>query len=125
MIKGKKVLIVDDDVTLVEMYVERIKAEGAIMIQATDGVEGIKAAEKEMPDVILLDIMMPKMNGLEALKHLKENEKTAKIPVALLTALSDEQKKNEGIKLGADDYIVKAETLPAEVVKKIDILANK
>lgn len=119
MFEGKVVLVVDDDPSLLEMYVERIKAEGAIVIEAMDGEEAIAAAKEHNPIAILLDIMMPKINGFDVLKALKADTATASIPVVILTALADDQKKVAGMQLGAADYIVKSETLPVEVVEKL------
>lgn len=120
MLTEKVILIVDDDLTLLEMYVERIKAEGATVLQAQDGEEALKVAKENHPAIILLDIMMPKKSGFEVLKELKADPDLAKIPVLILTALADDTKKNEGLALGAVDYIVKSETLPVDVIAKID-----
>lgn len=125
MLEGKVLLIVDDDLTLLEMYVERIKAEGAIVVSAGDGEAGLAQIAESKPNVILLDIMMPKMNGFDVLRKMQENPEMAVIPVILLTALNDDQKRNEGMKLGAVDYVVKSETLPIDVIAKInDVLEN-
>jgi len=125
MLEGKVLLIVDDDLTLLEMYVERIKAEGAIVVSAGDGEAGLAQIQESKPNVILLDIMMPKMNGFDVLKKMHENPEMAVIPVILLTALNDDQKRNEGLKLGAVDYIVKSETLPIDVIAKINDVLEK
>lgn len=119
MFEEKSVLIVDDDPSLLEMYVERIRAEGAIVIEASDGEEAIKAAKDNHPAVILLDVMMPKLNGFEVLKNLKSDPETAEIPVIILTALADDQKRRAGLALGAADYVVKSETMPVDVVEKL------
>jgi len=124
MLEEKVVLVVDDDLTLLEMYVERIKAEGAIVVEARDGEEALERIGETKPNIIMLDIMMPKMNGFDVLKKIKSDPETASIPVIILTALSDDQKKKQGMELGADDYIVKAETLPVDVVAKITKLLS-
>ena len=120
MLSDKVILIVDDDLTLLEMYVERIKAEGAIVIQAKDGEEALTQAKDSKPHLMLLDIMMPKVNGLDVLKQLKENSETADIPIIVLSALADEEKKKIALSLGAADYIVKSEALPIDVIGKIN-----
>jgi len=125
MLDGKKILVVDDDITLLEMYIERIKAEGATVSQAADGEEALEIVAKDKPEVILLDVMMPKMNGFDCLKRLKEDAATADIPVIILTALNDDAKRDEGFKLGAIDYIVKADTLPIDVVRKVQMAVEK
>lgn len=116
---GKSILIVDDDLTLREMYVERLKAEGFTVDAAKDGEEAIQRAKLNHPNVILLDIMMPKINGLDVLKMIKSDEETKDIPVLLLTALIQDIDKTKGLTSGADDYIVKSETMPGEVIEKI------
>lgn len=115
----KTVLLVDDDLTLREMYEERMKAEGFNILQATNGEEALKKAKEAKPDVILLDIMMPKVNGFDVLKELKANAELKNIPVIVLTALIQDVDRVQGKKLGAADYIVKSETMPGEVITKI------
>ena len=122
---GKSILIVDDDLTLREMYVERLKAEGFSVDAAKDGEEAILKAKTGHPNVILLDIMMPKINGLDVLKMLKSDDETKDIPVLLLTALIQDIDKTKGMSSGADDYIVKSATMPGEVISKIRIALEK
>jgi DNA-binding response OmpR family regulator len=117
--EGKVILLVDDDLTLREMYEERLKAEGFEIIQAVNGEEALAKAKESMPNVILLDIMMPKINGFDVLKQLKANEELKAIPVIILTALIQDVDRLQGKKLGAVDYIVKSETMPGEVIDKI------
>lgn len=116
---AKTILLVDDDVILVEMYNERLKMEGFNVLIAKNGDEGLKLAKEKKPDLILLDIMMPKINGLDVLRELKADSATKGIPVLLLTALIQESDRVKGLTEGADDYIVKSETMPAEVMEKI------
>ena len=119
MEEGKNVLLVDDDLTLREMYEERLKAEGFNIIQATNGEEALQKAKESKPNVILLDIMMPKVNGFDVLKELKADDDLKDIPVIILTALIQDVDRVQGKKLGAVDYIVKSETMPGEVIAKI------
>lgn len=119
MEQGKVVLLVDDDLTLREMYDERLKAEGFDIIQATNGEEALAKAKESKPNVILLDIMMPKVNGFDVLKQLKADDELKAIPVIILTALIQDVDRLQGQKLGAADYIVKSETMPGEVIAKI------
>lgn len=88
-----KILIVDDDETLCNMYAERLKASQYQVETASNGRKGLEMAKDYLPDLILLDIMMPKMDGYEALKELRKDEKTKKIPVILLTALIKDEKR--------------------------------
>lgn len=119
MEEGKVILLVDDDLTLREMYEERLKAEGFEIVQASNGDEAIKKAKEIKPNIILLDIMMPKINGFDVLKELKADEELKAVPVIVLTALIQDVDKLQGQKLGAADYIVKSETMPGEVISKI------
>lgn len=119
MEETKTILLVDDDLTLREMYEERLKAEGFIITQASNGEEAIKFARENKPQIILLDIMMPKVNGFDVLKSLKADPTTKDIPIIVLSALIQDVDRAEGKKLGAVDYIVKSETMPGEVIAKI------
>jgi len=116
---GKVILLVDDDLTLREMYDERLKAEGFEIVQASNGEEALAKAKEIKPNVILLDIMMPKVNGFDVLKQIKEDADLKDTPVILLTALIQDVDRLQGMKLGAADYIVKSETMPGEVIAKI------
>ena len=116
---GKVILLVDDDLTLREMYEERLKAEGFEIIQASNGEEAIAKAKESKPSIVLLDIMMPKINGFDVLKEIKGDPELKDIPVIILTALIQDVDKLQGKKLGAADYIVKSETMPGEVIQKI------
>lgn len=120
MATSAKVLLVDDDMTLHEMYAERLKAEGYIIVSAYDGEEALDKTYKEMPDVILLDIMMPKMNGIDVMKKLREDEKTAEIPIILLTALVQEINKIKDMMKPYDQYLIKSEIMPAQVIEAIE-----
>lgn len=117
--KKVKVLIVDDDITLREMYAERIKMEGFEIEIAENGDEGIKKAKIFKPDVVLLDIMMPGTNGFGVLETLQKDDQTKSIPILMLSALIQEENKVRSKEAGAKDYIVKSETTPANVIDKI------
>ena len=124
MAKGKHILLCDDDVVLTEMYAERLKAAGYEVTVVHDGEAGLEQAKKK-PDLILLDIMMPKMNGLDVLKALKSNDELKEIPTILLTALIQELDKVKGIGGGAVDYYVKSEVMPGDLIKRIDAILGK
>jgi len=115
-----KILVVDDDVTLLEMYKERLELSGFDVKTATNGEEGIKLVGDFKPDLILLDIMMPRVNGFDVMESLKKNPDTADIPVLMLTALVQESSKQRAQETGAAGYIIKSETMPGEVIKKIE-----
>ncbi len=120
-----KILLVEDDPFLLSMYNTKFELEKFKVVTAEDGEKGLKLALKELPDVILLDIMLPRMDGFEVLKALKADKKTSRIPVILLTNLSQKEKVKEGLSLGANDYLIKAHFMPSEVVEKIKKLINK
>jgi len=124
--KKEKILIVEDDKSLREMYQLRLSINGYDVIEAGDGEEGLDVAIKEKPDLILLDIMMPKMSGMDVLDILKSTPETKDIPVIVLTALTEENVKAKGLVYGAEDYLIKSQTMPGQVVEKIEgVLAKK
>ena len=115
-----KLLIVDDDELMVNMYTGKFKDDGYDVAVAFDGKEGLKKTEEYKPDLILLDIMMPTMDGLTTLSKLKENKETNKIPVILLTNVgASREDVDQGLGLGAVAYIVKSHFTPKQVVLKI------
>ncbi|MEA3493856.1 MAG: response regulator [Candidatus Margulisiibacteriota bacterium] len=105
--KGKKVLIIEDYPATSEMILNFLETEGIKASVAPDGLIGLKMVGSEKPDLILLDIMMPEMNGFEVLEKLKSDPKTAKIPVIVVSIRASEDSINKGKGLGADDYIPK------------------
>lgn len=126
MAKKIKILLIEDDPFLLSMYATKFELEGFEIISADDGEKALKTAGKEKPDIILLDVLLPKMDGFEVLKELKKNEETKAAPVILLTNLSQRDDVEKGLALGAVDYLIKAHFMPTEVVEKIKkILAEK
>ncbi len=123
--KKIKILLVEDDSFLLNMYATKFEIENFEVVVAEDGEKGSKAAAAEMPDIILLDIMLPKMDGFDVLKQIKSNQATANIPVILLTNLSQKDDINKGLSLGAVDFLIKAHFMPSEVVEKIKKILNK
>ncbi len=117
---NKRILLADDDAAIRNMYRERILAEGHEVIEVQDGEAAIEAAKKEKPDLILLDIMMPKVNGLDVLAIVKREPETRDIPVIILTALASEVDKVREISQGFCDYVVKADTTPGEIIAKVN-----
>ncbi len=114
-----KILLVEDDEMLHGMYTQKFKNQGYDIISAYDGAEGVKLSESEKPDLILLDVIMPKMDGFVALKKIRTNPVTKDIPVILLTNLGQEEDVRKGKELGANDYFIKANHTPQEVVDKV------
>jgi DNA-binding response OmpR family regulator len=121
----KTILLVEDDVFVSDIYQMKISSEGFEVILAENGLEAIKKLENKIPDLILLDIIMPYMDGTETLKKIKSEKKWEKIPVILLTNLSEKEKVEEALKMGADDYLIKSHFTPSEVISKIKEVLNK
>ncbi len=107
MEKKNKILIVDDNVDAVELLKKRLRSEGYDTAEAYNGEEGLKMVVEYNPDLIILDVMMPKLDGYEACQRLKTDENTIYIPVIMLTAKSDVESKVKGLDIGADDYLPK------------------
>ena len=114
-----KILLVEDDPFLLDMYSTKFKEVGFDVSIAQDGEMGLAKAKELMPDLILLDIVLPKKDGFEVLKTLKSDAGTAKIPVVLLTNLGLDSDVKRGLELGAQSYIIKAHFTPTEVVAKV------
>ncbi len=124
--KKIKILLVEDDSFLLNMYATKFEIENFEVVVAEDGEKGFRMASTENPDIILLDIMLPKMDGFDVLKQIKNNQETANIPVILLTNLSQKDDIDKGLDMGAIDFLIKAHFMPSEVVEKIKkILKNK
>jgi DNA-binding response OmpR family regulator len=115
----KKILFIEDESTLHKTIGEVLTQEGYEMISALDGEAGIRLAQTKKPDLILLDLILPKLHGFEVLKKLKEDEKTKNIPVIVLTNLEGMQDVEKAIKMGANAYLVKSNYTLEEVVEKI------
>lgn len=122
----KKVLIVEDEKDLAKIYNEVFSMDGFEVINAYDGKQGLQMALEQHPDVVLLDIMLPIMSGLEVLKTLKSDPLTNAIPVILLTNVSDEAVVTQGFQEQADGYIIKATESPTQIKEEVKtILAQK
>lgn len=120
-----RVLVVDDDQTLLDMYKERLTASGYEVVTASDGRQALAKAIDYLPHCILLDILMPQVNGFDVLENIRSTEETKNIPVIMLTALVQDSNRQKGLAEGADDYIIKSETMPGEVIAKIETVIKK
>ncbi|MDD2807584.1 MAG: response regulator [Patescibacteria group bacterium] len=121
----KKILIVEDEPFLLEMYGLKLSQVGFDTVKAANGEEGLSLAQLENPDLILLDILMPKVDGYGMLKALKASVKTKKIPVIIFSNLSQKEEIEKGLKLGASDFIIKTSVTPSELESKVkDFLNN-
>ncbi len=125
MPKGSRVIMVDDDKMLVDMYKERLELAGYNIVVSRNGEEGLAKVRMEKPDIVLLDIMMPKINGYEALASLKSDPQTKDIPVIMLSALMRDFNREKAVEAGADDYLIKSEAMPSDVITKIEQVLQK
>lgn len=123
--KKTKILVVEDEEILLTALSEELNQEGFEVVGAHDGVEGVEKAASEKPELILLDLVMPKLDGIGALKQMKENSASKDIPVVILTNLSDYDKVAEALQLGAMDYLVKANYRLEELVNKIKTVLER
>ncbi len=123
--EDKKVLIVEDDDFLLQMYVTKLELEGFKVVEATNGLQGLKMAQREKPDLILLDLNLPELSGFEVLAQLKRDDETKNIKVLVLTNYSQKDNIDRCLELGADDYLIKAHFVPSEVIKKIKMILNE
>lgn len=116
---NKKILIVEDDAFVQDIYRTKLSQEGFSIMDAENGEKALKKLESESPDLILLDIIMPLMNGLEFLEKLRADKKYKKTPVILLTNLGQKEDVEKGLALGANDYLIKSHFTPSEVLEKV------
>lgn len=117
--KKTKILVVEDETFLVKIYSVKLKKEGYDVTLATDGEEAVKVAAEVKPDLILLDLILPKLNGFEALEEIRKNASLKKTPVIVLSNLGQEEDIKRAEALGATDYLVKANFSIQDVVQKI------
>lgn len=121
----KKIMIVEDDSFVMDIYRTKLTEAGFDVIEATNGMEAMKKIENHKPDLMLLDIVMPYMDGLEVLKKVKEDGRFKEVPIILLTNLSQKEDITKGLGLGASDYLIKSHFTPSEVLEKIKICFEK
>ena len=115
----KKILLVEDDDALAAVYETRLDAEGFSVKRVANGEEDLSTALAYKPDLILLDVMMPKVSGFDVLDILRNTPETTSIKVVMLTALSQDSDKERAQSLGVDDYLVKSQVVIADVVERI------
>ena len=119
-----KILIVEDEKDIVEMIEYNLKKEGYITASVYNGEDAVSLAKSERPDLIILDLMLPGIDGFETCKQLKKNEITGRIPIIMLTAKSQEADKVTGLELGADDYMTKPFS-PRELIARIKAVLRR
>jgi len=117
--KSIHVLLIEDDTFLANIYKTKFEMEGFVVDVAENGELGLKEVQKRQPDLVLLDILLPKMDGFTVLQQMKEDAELKNIPVILLTNLGQKDDVEKGLKLGAADYLIKAHFKPSETVDKV------
>ena len=115
----KKILIIEDEKVLAEMYKDRFSEEGFQVVLAGSAEEGFEALKKEKPDLILLDILLPKANGVSFLKKIREQSELSSIPVVALSNYDEPKTKKEAESFGVKDYLLKTDFTPQDLVNKI------
>ena len=121
----KEIFVVEDDEGILELLRYNLTREGFAVASAADGEDAVKAIPRKLPDLILLDLMLPGLDGLEVCRMLKKNPKTAQIPIVMVTAKGEESDIVAGLELGADDYITKPFSLKVLVARVRTILRRK
>ena len=114
-----KILIVDDDPFILDMYVIKFKEQGFQIDTATDGKMALEKIQTDNPDIVLLDVVMPKMDGFDVIKKIQENKIPRTFKILFLTNFGQKEDVERGMQLGADGYIIKAHFTPSEVVAKV------
>lgn len=117
--KEIKILVIDDDPFILDMYVLKFKDQGFQIDIATDGKIGLEKIKSFKPDMVLLDVVMPKMDGFDVIKKLKEENEPCPFKILFLTNFGQKEDVERGMRLGADGYIIKAHFTPSEVVAKV------
>ncbi|KKQ65417.1 MAG: hypothetical protein A3F95_02875 [Candidatus Nealsonbacteria bacterium RIFCSPLOWO2_12_FULL_39_31] len=117
---AKKILIIEDDKFLRRVISRKLSGEGYEIIEALDGEKGLKSAQEDRPDLILLDLILPGIDGFEALARIKKDPAIANIPVIILSNLGQKEDIDKGMKMGATDYLIKAHFTPGEITARIE-----
>jgi len=123
-VKQARILVIEDEADILEIVEHNLKREGYRIITAADGREGLEAARRGSPDVVLLDLMLPGMDGIEVCRRLKEDDLTRDIPVIMLTAKGEESDVVLGLGVGADDYVAKPFS-PRELVARVKAVLRR
>jgi CheY-like chemotaxis protein len=115
-----RVLFIEDDPTVAQMYKLKLELDGYQVTMAKDGEEGLELASEVRPDIIFLDIRLPKMDGFAVLERLRSNEQTRHIPVVILSNYGERELVERGLKLGALEYLIKSQTTPANLSRGVE-----
>jgi DNA-binding response OmpR family regulator len=119
---AKKILIIEDDKFLRELISRKLTDDGFDTVGAVDGEDGVKKVKEEKPDLVLLDLILPSIDGFEVLSRIKKDPEVASIPVIILSNLGQKEEVEKGLNLGAADYLIKAHFTPGEIIEKIRII---
>jgi DNA-binding response OmpR family regulator len=114
------VLFIEDDPAVAEMYKLKLELDGYTVVVAKDGEEGLEMADASPPDIIFLDTRLPKMDGFAVLERLRSAERTAEIPVIILSNYGERELVDRGLKLGALEYLIKSQTTPANLSRGVE-----
>lgn len=117
--KKNKILIIEDDRFLLKLYSDKLRREGFGVLESLTGEEGLNKISAEKPDLVILDLVLPRKNGFEILSELKLNPKTKNIPVVILTNLGQEADVKRGLEMGADAYLVKTDFSVNQLAEKV------
>ncbi len=115
----KKILIIEDEKFLRNLVKRKLSVEGFVVVESIDGEEGLKKVKEEKPDLILLDLVLPEIDGFEVLTRIKKDPSTSLIPVVILSNLGQKEEIQKGLALGAVDFLVKAYFTPDQILEKI------
>ncbi len=115
----KKILIIEDDKFLRELIARKLTDEGFNIVEAVDGEDGVKKIKEENPDLVLLDLILPSIDGFEVLSRVKSDPSVSSIPIIILSNLGQKEEVEKGLNLGAVDYLIKAHFTPGEIIGKI------
>jgi len=116
---AKKILIIEDDKFLRELISRKLTDDDFDTVGAVDGEDGVKKVKEEKPDLVLLDLILPSIDGFEVLSRIKKDPEVASIPVIILSNLGQKEEVEKGLNLGAADYLIKAHFTPGEIIEKI------
>ena len=120
----KKIIFIEDEQDLVNLLIHYLSKEGYIVKSSQDGIRGLKLIKQENPDLVILDLMIPELDGLEVCKRLRADPKTSTLPIIMLTAKGEESDKIVGLELGADDYVTKPFS-PKELIARVKALFRR
>lgn len=116
---ANRILIIEDDKFLRELIAQKLAKEGYEVLSSIDGEDGVKKIKDEKPELVLLDLILPNIDGFEVLSQIKNDQTTSQIPVIILSNLGQKEDVEKGLKMGAADYLIKAHFTPGEIIEKI------